>query len=215
MTTLLLEAFTILFVTIGPIDTSAVYAVLTKDCAPAERRRIALKAVLIGGTLLFIAGLFGTKILDMLGIQLSTLQIAGGILLLLVAIQMVMSEETVEHKELHELESDLQSQNHNHGDFAVFPLAVPFIAGPDVIVAFVLILDLASGNLLAQTAIFGVAAAVLAITYVSFLLAESIAKRLGKEGMELINRLLGVMLCALAVQFIIDGLSKSVLFAAS
>jgi multiple antibiotic resistance protein len=200
-----MEAFAVLFITIGPVDNSVIFASLTRDSDASFRRRMAIKSILVATIIMLAFGLVGDDLLDVFGISLSSLEISGGILLLIVAIRMVMEEPVDDISEEGTVSPDQ--------DIAIFPLAMPLIAGPDALVAVVIQVKRAQEDFLMELSVLGLTVLVLVITLISFLMAGKLMKVFGQQGMEVISRVLGVLLTALAVEFIVDGLSKSVLFA--
>ena len=200
----LLEAFCVFFVVCGPIDNAAAFAALTKGYDPARRRRVALKSIIVAAVVMMLFTIFGDDILHHIGVAVPSLEIAGGILLLLLSIQMVMAEPSAE--------KDPGSGSESK-DIAVFPMAMPLIAGPDAIVATVLLCSRAGATIRVQLGVIIVMLLVLFLTYVGLLAAGRLIKLLRPQGIEIASRILGLLLAAVAVEFVIDGLSKSVLFA--
>ena len=201
-------AFATFFATVGPPDVMAVFAGLTADASPRMRRRIAVGATLIATGILIFFALAGEFLLSTLGISLAALRIAGGILLFLIGIEMVFAissgatSATAEEKE----EASVRQ------DITVFPLATPLIAGPGAMGAVILLMSDTQGELLLQAAVIVALLAVLLITLIGMLLATQLQRLLGVTGMQVITRILGVLLTALAVQFVLDGLAQSGLF---
>lgn len=203
-----LVAFTTFFATIGPVDVAMLFAAMTASNSPAERRSIALRGSLIGFGILLIFCLFGRAGLELLGISLPALRTSGGILLLLMAIDMVFARpsggttttgaETAEGVE--------------KADISVFPLATPLIAGPGAMGAAVLLAANAEGDPKALALVIASLAAVIASTWILMRMASPLQKRLGVTGLQVVTRVVGVLLAALAVQFIFDGLRESGLF---
>ena len=148
--------------------------------------------------------LFGDDILEFFGISLSSLEISGGLLLLIIAIKMVM-DEPGESSEAQHVKPDQ--------DISIFPLAMPLVAGPDALVAVVMQVSRAKQDLTLEIGVILLMLLILLMTLIAFLLAGRLSKLLGPGGIEIMSRLLGVLLTALAIEFIIEGLSKSVLFA--
>lgn len=201
MTETLIAAFATFFVVIDPIGNAPIFAGLTPGATAAERRRLAVRGIIIGTVLLLIFGLVGQFLFEALGISLSAFRIAGGILLLLLSIDMVMARQSG-------LRSTTPGENEEsgqRGDISVFPLAIPLIAGPGSLTSVVLLVTKASGDLPLQAAILGVMLAVLLMLLVSLLLSVQIMKLLGMTGINVVSRVAGVILAALAMQFIIDG----------
>ncbi len=201
MTETLIAAFITFFVVIDPIGNAPIFAGLTPDATAAERRRLAIRGVFIGTLLLLIFGVIGQFLFEALGISLSAFRIAGGILLLLLSIDMVMARQSG-------LRSTTPGEDEESGhrqDISVFPLAIPLIAGPGSLTSVVLMVSRANGDYAMQAAIMGVMLAVLLTLLVSLLLSVQIMKLLGMTGINVISRVAGVILAALALQFIIDG----------
>lgn len=201
-------AFTTFFATIGPIDVAAMFAALTTRSAPEERRSMALHGIAVATMILLLFAVFGNATLAALGISLAALRTAGGILLLLIGIDMVFARDSggVSTTEVETEEAVLKD------DIAVFPLATPLIAGPGAMGAVILLMANSSGHLLHQLVVVGAMVAVLLITYLALLGATQIQRVLGVTGLHVISRVIGVLLSALAVQFIFDGIAQSGIF---
>ena len=197
----LVAAFITFFVVIDPIGNAPIFAGLTPDASAKERRRLALKGVVIGTGILLIFGLIGQYLFEALGISLSAFRIAGGVLLLLLAIDMVMARQSG----LRSMTPGEDEESGQRQDISVFPLAIPLIAGPGSLTSVVLMITRADGDLAMQAAILGVMLSVLLTLLLSLLLAAQIMKILGMTGINVVSRVAGVILAALAVQFIIDG----------
>jgi multiple antibiotic resistance protein len=201
---LLLSAFVTLFIVIDPIGVAWIFASLTRDADRARRRYMATQAVMLSGVILLVFYFSGDVLLRWMGISLSAFKIAGGILLLLLAIDMVFARQSglrsTTAGEAHEAE--------HKKDISVFPLAFPLIAGPGAITSVLLL----SGNVAHSTMSWYpvmILILVLAITLVCLLLAARLSRLLGQTGANVISRLLGLILAALAVQFVIDGIKQS------
>ncbi|HEY9079638.1 MarC family protein [Magnetovibrio sp.] len=203
-----LVAFTTFFATIGPVDVAALFAALTQGTAPAQRRGFAFKGVLIATTILMLFAVFGEAALARLGITLAAMRTAGGILLLLIAIDMVFAR----HSGGSSTTDDETTEAKSKEDISVFPLATPLIAGPGSMGAVVLLSAESAGNLMHWAVTVGALLAVLLITLVLLLMAGQVQKLLGVTGLNVISRVVGVLLAALSVQFMFDGLSASPLF---
>ncbi|RVU86360.1 MarC family protein [Leucothrix sargassi] len=193
------------FATIGPLDLAAVFAALTAEHTDKQRRSIAIRGSLIATGILLVFALVGELLLASLGISLAALRIAGGILLLLMGIEMVFSHTSSANSTTDEEESEALEKP----DISVFPLATPLIAGPGAMGAVILLMANQEGNIAGQAIIIGAILAIMLLTYVCLLAAGKIQKLLGVTGMHVITRIMGVLLSALAVQFMIDGLLKS------
>ncbi len=195
-------AFVTLFVVIDPIGTTPIFVALTQGMPSAERRAIAIRACIIGLFILFIFGLFGDAVLDFIGISMPAFRIAGGILLFLIAIEMLFGRRTQRRKD--QAPDDYDADD----DPSVFPLAIPLLAGPGGIASMILLTDQTGGDVWASAGIFGAMLGVFAIVFLLFLAARAIERALGDTGILVVTRLLGMLLAALAVQFILDGLSN-------
>jgi len=193
------------FATIAPFDIAAVFAALTTKDSFRLKCSIAIKGILLAAVILVIFALTGEKLLSSFGISLAALRTAGGILLLLIGIDMVFvrssggisttTDETAEAK--------------TRQDITVFPLAMPLIAGPGTMGAIILLMANTGDDLLLKTAVIGALLMILLLTFISLLLATQIQRILGVTGMHVISRVFGVILTALAVQFIFDGIAQS------
>jgi multiple antibiotic resistance protein len=193
------------FATIGPIDVAAMFAVLAAGHTPRERRRIAVRGTAIATVILAAFALAGEVLLSTLGISLAALRAAGGVLLLLIGIEMVFARTSGATSTTQEETREAQIKP----DIAVFPLATPLIAGPGAIGATLLLMADQEGHLLAQFIVFCCLIAVLLITLLAMLAAAQIHRFLGVTGIHVITRVFGILLTALAVQFIFDGIARS------
>ena len=204
MIALFLSAFVTLLVVIDPPGCAPIFAGLTRDATAAERRSMAIRASLVAAGILLFFGLFGEDLLELLGISLAAFRIAGGIMLFLIALDMVFERRTQRRESrAQEVEADP-----GHDDVSVFPMAIPMIAGPGSI-ASVMLLMARSDGLAESLVVLGALAAVLVLTLVSLLAAGWLMRLLGHRMEAMLTRLLGVILAALAAQFVIDGISVS------
>ena len=193
------------FATIGPLDVAAIFADLTANSSRQHRRSMALRGTLIATFVLVLFALVGEVVLGSLGISLAALRTAGGILLLLIAIEMVFARTTGGTSTTDEEEQEAILKQ----DISVFPIATPLIAGPGAMGAAILLMADAEGDLELQAVVLGSLLAILLFTYIGMLLAGRIQRLLGVIGMHVITRVMGVLLAALAVQFIFDGIAQS------
>jgi len=200
-----LIALTTFFATIGPADLAVVFLALTRESTPAERRRYALRGVLIGGCILLFFAVFGEAMLGLFGITLPALRTAGGILLLLISIDMVFARSSGGTSTT--TEEDLEARERD--DISVFPLATPLIAGPGAISAVILLIAGTEGNYFKDLMVVAALLLILFATYVMLRLAIPIQRLLGVTGLHVVSRIVGVLLTALAVQFIFDGIRSS------
>lgn len=198
-------AFATFFATISPIDVAALFAALTPNTSDKIRRAMALKGTLIAGGILIVFAVFGNAVLIRLGIGLPALRTAGGILLLLIAIDMVFARSSGGSSTT----DDETEEAGNKDDISVFPLATPLIAGPGTMGAVILLMAEAGGDWHQEVAIIAAIVAVLLLTLLLLLMAGRIQKLLGVTGLNVTTRVVGVLLAALAVQFIFDGIASS------
>ncbi len=203
---LFLSAFITFFVVIDPPGCAPIYASLTADASTAQRRSMAIRAVFIAAIILLVFGLFGEQLLAALGISLDSFRIAGGIMLFLIALEMVFEKRT----ERREARAQEIIETPEVEDVSVFPMAMPMIAGPGSIATVMLLMSRNDG-LDASLMIFGALASVLALTLLALLAAGPFMKLLGAKIEAVITRILGVLLAALAAQFVVDGLRESFL----
>lgn len=200
-----LVSFTTFFATVGPVDVAAIFAALTAHASPARRRRMALKGTLIAAAILLTFLLFGNGVLTYMGITLPALRTAGGILLLLIGIKLVFADPTGQTSATEDETREAETKE----DVSVFPLATPLIAGPGAMGASVLLMAHTGGDVKLGAAVVGAMLAVVGITFLLLLIATQVQKVLGVTGLHVISRIFGVLLTALAVQFVFDGLKGS------
>ncbi|MEL6583826.1 MAG: MarC family protein [Pseudomonadota bacterium] len=197
-----ITAFVTLFVIIDPIGLAPIFVALTTGIPAPQRRKIALRAVLLAFALLALFGFFGQALLNAVGIGMPAFRISGGILLFLIAVEMLFERRRARReKQAEEAEAE-----EAHSDPSVFPLALPLLAGPGALATVILLMERNAGDLPAQLSLLGVAAIVLGIAYILFMSASLIERVLGQTGVNVVTRLLGVLLAALSVQFVVDGL---------
>lgn len=203
MIDLFISAFVTLFVVIDPPGCAPIYASLTTGANAAQRRAMAIRATLIAGGILIFFAMFGEALLSFLHIDLDSFRIAGGIMLFIIAIDMVFEKRTERREQRAEkvAASDVE-------DVSVFPMAMPMLAGPGSI-ASVMLLVAQNTGLDRAFVIFAALLLVLLITLAALLAAGPLMRVIGNKGEAVITRLLGVLLAALAAQFVIDGLKAS------
>ena len=205
MLDLFLSAFVTLFVVIDPPGCAPIYAGLTSGASRAQARAMAIRATVIASIILLIFALFGEQLLAGLHIELDSFRIAGGIMLFLIALDMVFEKRT----ERREARAEKVRATPEIEDVSVFPMAMPMIAGPGSIATMMLLMSSSQGT--EQTlAVLAALAAVLVLTLLALIAAGPLMKLLGASVEAVITRLLGVLLAALAAQYVIDGL-KAVL----
>lgn len=199
-------AFATAFAIIDPIGMIPMTIASTARLTPQRRNSIVDQAVIVAAAVILFMGLLGRIILKSLGITLPAFTIAGGILLFLIAIDMLFARPTgAKRTEAEEREAALTENP------AVFPLAVPMIAGPGTIATVLLLISLARGdklNLLIVTLAYAVA---LFVTWLCMRASSLLLRLIGTTGIHVISRLLGIILAALAVQFVLNGLSETLL----
>ncbi len=201
----LLPAFVLLFVTIGPIDLAAIFSGMTAGMERARRKRVALRGVLIAGAMLLIFAIAGKGLLWVLNVSMPAFQVAGGVLLFLQALSLTFSSPGLSSI------NEPEQREAATGDIAVFPLAFPLISGPGSFSAVVLLMSRAE-SWLDRGAVLAILVVCLGITYVMLRLSDPIARLLGKTGSDVVSRIAGVLLAALAVQFVFDGLRGAGVF---
>ena len=204
----LLGLFTSALVTfllvIDPPGCAPIFASLTRQAQPAERRAMAVRAVVIAACVLIFFAAFGEDLLRALGVSLASFRISGGIMLFLIALEMVFERRT----QRREARAEEINETHEVDDISVFPMAIPMIAGPGSIATVMLITSQSSG-VQQTTVVFGALFVTLALTLLALLAAGPLMRVLGARIEAMITRILGVILAALAAQFVIDGLKAS------
>src|SRR6516225_5322297 len=195
-----ITALVTLFVVVDPVGLAPTFLAVTEGLPRRARRDVAVRASLIAGAILIGTALIGDLLLRALGISLPAFRIAGGLLLFAIAFEMVLGVRI--RREGQAAEEAVEEHVRN---VAAFPLAIPLLAGPGAITATVLLAGRAGGDPALITLLIGVVVAVGAGCLVAFLLADRIARFLGLTGNIVLSRLLGVLLAALAVQYVVDG----------
>jgi multiple antibiotic resistance protein len=204
LTELFLSAFVTFFVVIDPPGCAPIYAGLTKGASPAQARNMALRATMIASIILLIFALFGQELLGALHIELNSFRIAGGLMLFFIAFDMVFEKRT----QRRESRAEKIAQTPEIEDVSVFPMAMPMLAGPGAIAAVMLLMNEADG-LSESLEVLAALGAVLVITAAALVAAGPLIRLLGDKVEAVITRLLGVLLAALAAQYVIDGLKGS------
>jgi multiple antibiotic resistance protein len=206
MVDFLTSSLVTMFVIADPLLLSAVFLGLTNRMSDAERREVAWRGPLIAFVILVAVGLGGARLLELLGISLSAFRIAGGLLLLWTSWEMVFDRLGPRL----EATADMAVGIDHVKDVAAFPLAIPLIAGPGAITAMILLAGRTEGRVDYAMVLFGVTALVMGTLVLSFLAAKRISSALGVTGRAVSTRMLGIILAALAVQFMIDGVTDLV-----
>ncbi|MGO4869973.1 MAG: MarC family protein [Roseiarcus sp.] len=199
-------ALVTLLVTLDPPGLAPVFIGLTLGMTNAAKREVALRACLIAFAILAAFAFGGRAVMDALGISIPAFRIAGGLLLFYIAFDMVFALKAERKREL---ASDAVSIDHIR-NIAAFPLAIPLMAGPGSITATMLLAGRAGGDWLTLAGLMAIVALVMAVCFVTFFAAERVSRLLGTTGNVVATRMLGVVLAALAVQFVIDGASSAV-----
>ena len=192
-----LTAFVTLFVIVDPIGLTPVFIALTGGAPGRVRRAISLRACIAAAILLSLFGLLGENLLGFVGISMPAFRIAGGILLFLTAMDMLFERRTQRREE--------QGDTGDHADPSIFPLAMPLIAGPGSMATMILLVGQAGPGWQGVAVVHAVMIAVVGITFALFQAAGLLERALGRTGVLVVTRLLGMLLAALSVQFVIDG----------
>ncbi|WP_170475477.1 MarC family protein [Ruegeria arenilitoris] len=190
-------AFTTLFVVIDPFGTTPIFVAMTQDMDARDRRRTALRTCLTASCILIAFAAFGEAVLGFVGISMEAFRVAGGALLFLTALDMLFERRTKRRED--------RAEQEEHPDPSVFPLAIPLVAGPGSIATIILLAGEHPGIQGIVTACV-VMLAVMAVVLAFFMAGGLIGQILGKTGLNVLTRLLGMLLAALSVQFILDGL---------
>lgn len=198
-----INSFLLLFVTLDPIGVTPMFAALSAHLSEPARRRTATRAVLLAAAILLVFGLGGARLLAALGIGLPAFRIAGGSLLFLLAIDMVFAR----HSGLRSTTRGEYHEAEHRQDISVFPLAFPLLAGPGALTTILLLTTGQRGEPVLLGVVLGALAVVLLLTWAVLRLTGPLLRVLGETGANVIGRLLGLLLAALAVQFMIDGVT--------
>jgi multiple antibiotic resistance protein len=198
MTALALQSFLTMLVVVDPIGLVPMFLALASDRSALERRRLARRAVLTAGAILLAFALAGSWTLQRLGISLGAFQVAGGILLFWIAVRMIFAE--------HQRETAAEeAEARGREDISVFPLAIPIIAGPGSMASIMILVGEASEVRLGLPIIVATTGVVLVLCHLALRLSEPLVRALGQTGVNVVTRVLGVLLAALAVQYVADG----------
>lgn len=200
----LLSNFIVLLSVVDPIGVAWLFAAMTHGTARQEQRRMAVTASLLAGSILLVFFFTGTSLLDWFGITIPAFRIAGGALLFLLSIDMVFARQSG----LRSTTSKEQQEASHKQDITVFPLAFPLLAGPGAITT-ILLMTSASGTSAIYWESLLVLVMVLVITLLTLLFAPVLVRALGETGANVISRILGLLLTALAVQFMVDGIKTA------
>lgn len=204
MTELFISALVTFFVVIDPPGCAPIFASLTAGTPAAHRRAMAIRSTAVASLILVLFAAFGEQFLGSMGISLDAFRIAGGIMLFMIAIEMVFEKRT----ERRESRAEGVKADPDHDDISIFPMAIPMIAGPGSI-ASVMLMNARSNGIEQSLTVLAALAVVMIVTLVSLLAAGPLMKALGYKVEAMITRILGVVLAALAAQFVIDGIRAS------
>ena len=200
MLKLIFNSFVTLLVVVDPLGMAPIFAALTRGYSEKRKREAAIRGTVLGTVILLVFAFAGDVLLEALGISIPAFRIAGGILLFLLALDMIFAS----HSGLRSKSVRQQEEDAYEHDISVFPLAIPLLAGPGAITTVLLYTSERSA---AELAVFvAVLLAVLLLTLFSLLLAPRIMQLFGETGSDVLTRVLGVLLAALAVQFVLDGI---------
>ncbi|MDQ7048410.1 MAG: MarC family protein [Enterobacterales bacterium] len=211
---LFISSFVTFFVVIDPLGIAPIFAVMTEGASAQFKRNMILKATLTGAIILLLFAFIGNALLQALGISLNAFKTAGGVLLFLIALDMVFEKRSErraktsqefshEHTQVSESKPNI---DHEFDDISIFPMAIPFLAGPGSIAYIMLLMSHNSGEIHAQSIVIASMLAVLLATIFVLLAATKIIDWLGQTVANAITRILGVLLAALATQYVFDGI---------
>lgn len=203
MTEQLLKTFIIFFVVIEPVSLVPMFGALTRGGEPGYRKRMALKSIAISAGIFIVFALAGDGLLRLLGISVSAFKIAGGILLFLLAVDMVLARESG----LRSTTVREQDEARYREDISVFPMAFPLITGPGAL-ATMLLLTAGAADWIGVGLVLAMGLLALAVTLVMLLLTQPLMRVIGVTAGSVISRLLGVVLAALAAQYVVDGVTE-------
>ncbi|HUF57588.1 MAG TPA: MarC family protein [Thermohalobaculum sp.] len=195
-----INAFVTMFVVIDPVSLAPLFVALTGGMSREQRLRVGLTALAVSACVLGLFALAGDALLGGIGISMPAFRIAGGLLLFLTALDMLFERRTARRERS-------SAAPDSDDDPSVFPLAIPLIAGPGAIASVILLMGRHEGDLGGQAMVLGVTLAVLAIVLLAFLLASPLERLLRRVGVMVVTRLLGMLLAALSVQFVLDGIA--------
>jgi len=192
-----------LLTVIDPVGNAPLFVALTAGMSAGERRRVAFRAAGVGLGVLAVFALAGEAVLGVIGISMPAFRIAGGLLLFLIAVDMLFEKRTARR------EARVEAEQTSAEDPSVFPLAIPLIAGPGAIAAVILLMGAQEGSLAGQAMVIGMMAGVIGAQVLLFLAGGLIERALGRTGVMVVTRLLGILLAGLAVQFVLDGAANA------
>jgi multiple antibiotic resistance protein len=197
-------AFATAFTIIDPVGMIPLTISVTTDASPARRAKIVDQAVLVAAAVVLVMGVVGRPLLESLGITLPAFTIAGGALLFLISVDMLFGRKTGTKQTPEEERVDAESTNP-----AVFPLAVPMLAGPGTIATVLVLVTLSGGDREKLAIVFAAFATAMAATWICMRLSTQLLRVIGTTGIHVVTRLFGILLSALAVQFVLNGLAET------
>ena len=204
-TAYMITAFVTMLVVIDPIAIVPIFLALTPGMDSKQRARIALRAVLVAGLLLALFAFFGKAVLGFIGISMPAFRVAGGILLFLTAMDMLFERRTKRRED--SSDPDHGHPHDDHNDPSVFPMAIPLIAGPGAIASVILLVGQKPGGE-GLVSILSITAVILLVMYIFLRLSSVLERAMGKVAINVTTRVLGMLLAALSVQFVLDGLAE-------
>ena len=205
----MLASFTAFFATVGPVEAAVLFASFTTGMERAERRRVAITAVVIASGILLFFTLAGHFVLEQLGVSIAAFKTAGGAILGLIGLDMIFSRPDQGSKLTPKEGQEALAKD----DLAVFPMATPLLAGPGAMSACILLSVRAHGDFLGLSGVLAGLALVMAMTLVLLLVAQELSRIIGVTAQRVLARIFGILLAAIAVQAIFDGLKESGLIA--
>lgn len=197
-TAYMITALVTMFVVIDPVGIAPLFLALTQGMSQTQRRRIAWRAVGVAGFILALFALFGEAVLGFIGISMPAFRVAGGILLFLTALDMLFQRRTKRRED--------QTEEADADDPSVFPLAIPLIAGPGAIASVILLVGEKPGGE-GLVMVLGITALTLITLALILQISGHLERAMGKTGIDVLTRILGMLLAALSVQFVLDGLT--------
>ncbi len=201
----LVKTFVVFFLVIEPVSLVPMFGALTRGGEPGYRRRMAYKSIAVSALIFVLFAVAGDYVLQVLGVTVNAFKIAGGLLLFMLAVDMVFARQSG----LRSTTVREQDEARYREDISVFPMAFPLIAGPGALATLLLFVVDTRGQPLALLALLGIIAAVLALTLILLLATNQVMRVMGVTGANVISRLLGVVLAALAVQYVLDGMQHA------
>ncbi len=201
-------AFATAFTIIDPVGMIPLTITVTASANGKERGAIVDRAILVASGVILVMAIAGRAVLDSLGITLPAFMIAGGILLFLIAIDMLFARKNGAKQTPEETQAGAESSNP-----AVFPLAIPMIAGPGTIATVLVLVSIARGNRYEEALVFAAYASAMIVTWICMRASAQLLRLIGNTGIHVVTRLFGILLSALAIQFVINGLAETPLFA--